>query len=299
MPACRTLFIACLGFSAVCAIDLRAVLVTRIGVFRNGVSFLEDSDGTNAYDARFDRFIPNFTGPGGYITGDYPVIGDWTGDFRAKVGIYRSTTGTWYLDANDNGILDAGDITYHFGGLTGDVPVVGDWSGLGKSCIGIFRQGFFWILDWNCNGSFEGDVDATFPFGGISGDVPVVGAWTGKASRVGVVRKYAPGGVPQGPPFYWVLDSASVESGPGTVAAHQPSLSGATAPFPFGGDADGLDMFVTGDWLGTGTSHAGVYRRGNWLLDLTGGHTYDTFYQFGGLPSDVPVTGKWACPFAC
>jgi len=50
---------------------------------------------------------------------------------------------------------------------------------------------------------------------------------------------------------------------------------------------------VTGDWLGTGTTRAGIYRQGNWLMDLLGAHTYDTFYQFGGLPVDQPIVGKW------
>ena len=77
------------------------------------------------------------------------------------------------------------------------------------------------------------------------------------------------------------------------VEIHQPSLSGATAPFPFGGVTNGLDIFVTGDWLGTGAYHAGVYRQGSWLLDLTGAHTYDTFFHFGGLPTDTPIIGVW------
>jgi hypothetical protein len=164
---------------------------TKVGIFRNGAAFLEDSNGNGAYDAGFDRFIPSFTGTGGFMAGDYPVIGDWTGDGHAKVGIYRQTPGEWFLDLNNNGVFDSGDVpialpgssaTYRFGGVTGDLPVVGDWLGTGKSCIGVFRSGFFWVFDLNCNGTFDGTdagQDAAFPFGGLSGDVPVVGAWTG------------------------------------------------------------------------------------------------------------------------
>src|SRR6185369_7700666 len=114
-----------------------------------------------------------------------------------------------------------------------------------------------WLLDLNCNGQFEGTpTDAFFPFGGLAGDVPVVGAWTGGTTRVGVVRKYAPGGVPQGNPFYWVLDAGTANAG-SSAASHQPGFT-----FAFGG-LEG-DIFVTGDWLNLGISMAGVYRSGLW-----------------------------------
>ena len=120
--------------------------------------------------------------------------------------------------------------------------------GLGKSCIGIYRSnGSVWLLDLNCNGNFENAPnDAFFPFGGIAGDVPVVGNWTGGPTRVGVVRKYAPAGIPQGDPFYWVPDAGAANAG-SAAANHQPDLSRC---FAFGGIAG--DMFVTGDWYGTG-----------------------------------------------
>ena len=51
---------------------------------------------------------------------------DGTGDGTAKVGIYRPSTGTWFLDANNNGVFDAGDLQYQFGGLPGDIAFAGD-----------------------------------------------------------------------------------------------------------------------------------------------------------------------------
>jgi hypothetical protein len=269
---------------------------TKVGVFRNNVSFLEDSNGNGLYDAGVDRFIPSFTGPGGFINGDIPVTGDWTGDGHAKIGIYRSSTGTWYLDANNNGIYDAGDYTYGYGGLSGDMPVVGDWMGLNKSCIGIYRTngGSFWLLDLNCNGSFENTpTDAFFPFGGLPGDVPVVGSWAGGPTRVGVVRKYAPAGVPQGNPFFWVPDAGAANAG-NTPANHPADI---TRCFAFGG-LNG-DVYVTGDWYGIGISQAGVYRNGLWVLDAgqpsqsQASHVTGFAFGYGGVPSDVPLTAKW------
>jgi hypothetical protein len=265
--------------------------------------FLEDTTGANQYVAGTTKYIAAFFSNTGVIIsvanggngvptlyssqpGDIAVAGDWTGSGHAAVGFYRPSTGQWFLDTNNNGTFDNGDTIYAYGGIAGDLPVVGDWLGTGKSCIGLFRSGFLWILDSNCNGTFDA-ADAVFPFGGIGGDVPVVGNFfgTGKSS-VGVVRKYAPGGVPQGNPFYWVLDAGNATSG-GSPAAHQP----AAGSFPYGGVAG--DVFVVGDWLGSGTDRAGVYRSGNWIEDTIGNHTYDTFFQFGGVPSDQPVTAKW------
>jgi hypothetical protein len=265
---------------------------TKVGVFRNGVAFLEDSNGNGLYDAGVDNFIPGFTGPGGTVAGDIPLVGDWTGDGKAKVGIYRSSTGQWFLDANNNGIYDGGDYTYGFGGVANDIPIVGDWLNTGKSCVGIFRSGFFWLLDLNCNGQFDSTTDAQFPFGGISGDVPVVGAWTGAGTRVGVVRKYAPGGVPTGNPFYWMLDSGAANAG-SLPANHQPSASS----FAFGGLTG--DLYVTGDWKNTGISAAGVFRNGLWVLDAAlpgapqASHVPGLTFGYGGVAGDLPVTGKW------
>jgi hypothetical protein len=290
--------------SQTCALNLNSTGVlntTRVGVFRNGNSFLLDSTGAEQFVAGSSRFITTFLPPGGALAGDIGVAGDWTGDTHFKVGIYRPSTGQWFLDSNNDGIWDAGDANYpngySYGGIAGDVPVVGDWGGLGRSCIGIFRSGFLWVLNIGCTGSFTGVAanDAVFPFGGIAGDVPVVGAWGNGSggttpTRVGVVRKYAPGGVPQGPPFYWVLDGANANAG-AAPANHPVATAGNTAPFPYGGIAG--DVFVTGDWQGTGIYHAGVYRSGSWILDLSGAHTYDTFFQFGGVSTDTPITGKW------
>jgi hypothetical protein len=267
------------------------MLGTKVGVYRGGSAFLEDSNGNDAYDPGIDRFITTFSGPGGPIAGDLPVTGDWTGDGRAKVGIYRSSTGQWFLDANNNGILDAGDFTYGFGGVTGDIPVTGDWQNFGKTCIGLFRQGFFWVLDLNCDGQFEGVLDAAFPFGGVSGDVPVTGAWNGIGTRVGVVRKYAPGGVPTGNPFYWVLDGGPANAG-SSPANHQPGFT-----FAFGGLTG--DEFVTGDWTNTGVTAAGVYRSGFWVLDAAlpsapqPSHIPGLTFGYGGVAGDIPITGKW------
>ena len=277
-----------------------AIPGTKAGVFRGNVSFVEDSNGNGVYDPGVDRVISSFTAPGGYQTGDLPVMGDWNGDGHTKAGIYRPSNGMWYLDANNDGVYDNGDYAYQFGGLAGDMPVAGDWNAVPgvsghKSCIGIYRSaGSVWLLDLNCNGVYEGSpTDAFFPFGGLAGDVPVAGNWTGGTTRVGVVRVYAPNGIPQGNPFFWVLDSADANAGP-LATTHQP----APGAFAFGGLPG--DVYLTGDWNNSGAAKAGIFRSGaagvqpfQWVLDANGAHTPDVVFNLFGLTGDVAVTGKW------
>ncbi len=171
---------------------------TKVGVYRssNGL-FILDTNG----DEQFDSGDAVYNLGVGQQAGDIPVVGDWNGDGKSKVGLFRQGS-TWLLDYNGNGVFEAGiDKTYSFGGAAGDVPVVGDWTGTGTTKIGLFRQGYYWILDANGNGSFDGTAvgqDLAFPFGGLSGDVPVVGDWNGDGtSKVGLFRLG----------FFWVLDA--------------------------------------------------------------------------------------------
>ena len=120
----------------------------------------------------------------GRIAGDLPVVGDWDGDGRSNLGLFRAGF-FWILDYNGNGSLDnvnavGGDKAFAYGGLPGDVPVVGDWNGDGKSKVGVFRSGFFWVLDANGNYQFDGlgaGQDLAFAFGGLAQDKPVNGRW--------------------------------------------------------------------------------------------------------------------------
>jgi hypothetical protein len=204
---------------------------TKVGIYRSTTAtFILDYDGDGKLTSA-DK-IYNF-GVGSDKT-DIPVTGDWNGDGRTKIGVFRKGF-LWILDTNGNGLFEKGmDQTYTYGGVAGDVPVTGDWNGNGRTKIGIFRQGFLWILDTNGNGLMDNinqpGGDEAFPFGGLKGDIPVVGDWNGDGrSKVGVV----------GSGFVWRLDANGNHSFDGTG-------SGQDFAFPFGGIPG--DKPVVGKW---------------------------------------------------
>ncbi len=76
------------------------------GVFRNG-GWSVDWNGNDQWDATDAAHI-FYLG----LTGDLPVIGDWSGDGRLKPGVYRS--GVWFVDWNGNNQWDATDAAHVF-----------------------------------------------------------------------------------------------------------------------------------------------------------------------------------------
>jgi hypothetical protein len=98
----------------------------EIGVFlpKRG-SWHLDRNGNGKWDGcKKDRCLGRFG-----AEGDLPVIGDWDGSGTERIGIFRPSTGMWYLDINGNGKLDSCTVDACFGpfGQPGDLPVVGKW----------------------------------------------------------------------------------------------------------------------------------------------------------------------------
>jgi Beta-propeller repeat len=182
---------------------------------------------------------------------DLPITGDWTGSGVRRLGIFRN--GTWILDTNGNGVIDAADKTVVFG-QAGDVPVVGDWVGTGKIALGLFRAGTFILdLSGHLSGVPTGQADATFSFG-QGGDKPVVGDWNiSGTAKVGIFRN-----------GLWLVDY----TGSRVYASARSYVYGQAGDLP-----------VVGDWDSSGTaSKIGVYRSGLWVLDYDGDNTWTTPY---------------------
>jgi hypothetical protein len=125
-------------------------------------------------------------------------VGDWTGDGKAKLGVFRAApdgvTGEFIEDTNNDKLIDTGDTTFNFG-LATDHVVIGDWTGDGKAKVGVFRSAAafgaptaaIFSLDTNNNHTYDSG-DQVFIFGLISDGV-VIGDWNGNGiSKVGVYR---------------------------------------------------------------------------------------------------------------
>jgi hypothetical protein len=98
----------------------------EIGVFvpSQGMWYL-DLNGNGKWDG---CSIDKCLGPFG-TTGDLPVVGDWDGTGKVRIGVFRPSTGMWYVDTSGNGKFDGCNKDACLGpfGQQGDLPVVGRW----------------------------------------------------------------------------------------------------------------------------------------------------------------------------
>ena len=266
--------------------------IDELGAYRasNG-SWSLDSDSMPGFNGTTDQVFFSFSTGG--VTG---VAGDWTGSGHTDIGDFSN--GTWHLDMNDNGVLDAGE-TFQFGQAS-DQPVVGNWDGNanGRDEIGVFRTapdgitGEF-ILDTNDDHSMDAG-DTTFTFG-LGTDHIIVGDWNGKGtSEVGVYRDAA---------NYIAADAGDIVFSINSSGDHATFTN-----FVFGLITDKV---IIGDWNGNNVSKVGVYRDGAsapvgnalyapgtalFTLDTNGNLQYDAGVDqvfLYGLYSDQFLSGHW------
>jgi len=195
------------------------------------------------------------------------------GGIRDKLGVYSN--GTWYLDANGNGVYDGSTIdrAYTFG-VPGNVSVTGDWNGDNKTEIGVTNS-VDWSLDTNGNGIWDGPTTDQQGYFGIVGYTPVIGDWNGdKKAEIGVANNGT-----------WYLDYN-----------RDGRWNGSTIDRAYTFGIPG-NVSVTGDWNGDGKTEIGVTNSVDWSLDTNGNGTWDgpTVDQQGyfGIAGYIPVVGDW------
>jgi hypothetical protein len=185
---------------------------------------------------------------------DVPVSGDWDGNGRTEVGVFRPRPGTntFRLRHKD------GTATVVRLGLPGDVPVTGDWNGNGITDVGVWtRQTRIFLLRTDAGRT------RTIRLGGLR-DVPVTGDWDGNGrTEVGVFN-------------------------PRRHTFRQRAADGTVVDVRFG--AVGSTP-VTGDWDGDGRTDLAVHDVGrSWTFrSRTGVAATESFGGVGG----IPVSGDW------
>lgn len=165
-------------------------------------------------------------------SGDIPVCGDWDGDGRDGIGLYRpSEGGRWYLrNAASSGLSD---VKFTYGRQRGDKPVVGDWDRDGRDEPAIFRSG-----TWSIGNRSGTTVTTTSTFRyGTTGDIPLAGDWDGdQRDGIGVRR-------PSTQRFY-------LRNSPNAGASSYTPTWGLSGDLP-----------VTGDWNNDRRDTIGLVRR--------------------------------------
>jgi uncharacterized delta-60 repeat protein len=182
------------------------------------------------------------------------TIGDFDGDGRSDIGVFRPGDGTWYLNRSASSPIE-----YPFGSSS-DHPLVADFDGDGESDIAIFRpsNGRWYILR-----STAGYTTVHF---GLPGDIPVPTDFDGdNKADIAVFR-------PSTGVWYYIRSSSSI----GATVVQQFGLNG--------------DRPVPGDFDRDGRSDLAVFRPSDGIWYVLGSARGFYAVRFG-LSTDVPVTG--------
>lgn len=181
--------------------------ITDVAVFRRGAAsgasatwyIRNSSDGT----ARVDLW--GTTGDSGGTFGDTPVPGDYDGDGKFDLAVYRfggiSPNNSWIIKNSSDG----SGRYQNFGNFTSDYILPGDFDGDGKYDLAVARTGatstaplVWWILN-SSNGTTRTQV------WGISSDFPSQGDYDGDARAD--IAIYRPGATATAASFFWVFRS--------------------------------------------------------------------------------------------
>ena len=287
--------------------DLNGDNFDEIVAFSDGKFWIDDN-----YDGVTDKVLVFGK------TGDIPIIGDWLGDGKDHVGVYRPSEGKFYLNYNNDSIAEE-VITY---GNSTDIPLAGRFQD-GQVGIGVFRSSEAkYYLDYNR----DGVTDEVRAFG-HPGDLPVIGDFNADGSsdfgnfrcdnpndcifyldfgRDGVLDKTVHMGVKGDLPVAgnWFSQPQKTV----TYVPHQDQVgsvhvqsNGNVFSFDYNFDSNidrsvlygkNGDIVLTGDFNGDGFDEIAVFNGGVFYIDFNCDGVVDKTVYFG-KNGDIPIIGDW------
>jgi hypothetical protein len=191
--------------------------------------------------------------------------GDFDGDGKSDVTIYRPATGVWYvLQSSTN---NAGHVDYQWGVNT-DKPVPGDYDGDGKTDVAIYRPatGVWYVLLSTTN--FASFVSYQW---GVNTDIPVPADYDSDGKTD--IAIYRP------PTGVWYVLLSTTNSA--TYISYQWGVN--------------TDIPVPGDYDGDRKADIAVYRpaTGIWYVLLSTTNSANFISYQWGVNTDIPVSADY------
>jgi PKD repeat protein len=234
----------------------------------------------------------------GSSTLDVPITGDFDGDHKVDLAVYRPSTAQWYVQESSTGYVSKLLTTY--GAINLDVPVPGNYYGSGTTVPAVYRPT---TGQWFVMGE-SNPIKFTTP---LPGDIPVPGDYDNIGrDELAIYRPSTSQWIILGPTAAHIV----VFGGPTDVpvpgaynatatnhavepAVWRPSTGryfirtpSGTRVLTFGVG----DIPMPGDFDGIGLTEAAVYRRsaGQWIVAGPQASMPRVFTTYGG-PNDIPT----------
>ncbi len=270
--------------------------------------------GSNAY-FYYNNDTPSGSPPATSVqfgtNGDIPVRVDYQGDGIPDLGVFRPSTGYWYIDLDRNGTAD---VSIQFG-TPGDIPVPGDYDGDGRTDLAVFRpSNGTWYIRFSAGGTTtsvqfgtSGDIPVPADYNGdLQTDIavwrPSTGFWyvdTNLNSAINIQAQFGTSGDIPVPGDYGPTNASGAPDGQADFAVFRPSTGtwyvsrnrdgivslavqfGANGDIPVGGVFDN-DPFICSPFA--------VFRpsNGTWYIDRDNNGTVNISSQFG-TAGDIPM----------
>jgi hypothetical protein len=265
--------------------------------------------------------------PGAYVAADFDDDG------RADLGVYRPSTGEWFVLRSGSGHARADHLREQWGSST-DVPVPGDFDNDGRTDLAFYRpNGTFggavagnWDIRYSSN-AYDDSTATSYPWASsyrhTPQDTPLLADFSGDGRSDFVIYRpsngiwsilftgasFPGGGGPLGSvQFGWPGDIPVPADFDGDrradIAVWRPStgewhISDSSASYtthrvyPWG---EVGDIPIVGDFDGDGKADLVTYRPagGLWFINYSSfGYGHDPAWYQWGLPGDVPVANDY------